>query len=114
MINSLRKLNKQEKDNWKVPKNVQQSIPVKRIWKDGIFLLGNNKYSQTFKFTDINYAVASKEDKEVMFLEYSELLNSFDSGATTKITVVLRRINKKDFEKEILLPFKDDGLDIYR
>ena len=114
MINSLRKLNKQEKDNWKVPKNVQQSIPVKRIWKDGIFLLGNNKFSQTFKFTDINYAVASKEDKEVMFLEYSELLNSFDSGATTKITVALRRINKKDFEKEILLPFKDDGLDIYR
>lgn len=114
MIKSLRNLKKQEKNNWGVPKSVQQSIPVKRIWKDGIFLLDKNKYSQTFKFTDINYAVASKEDKEAMFLEYSELLNSFDSGATTKITVALRRINKKDFEKEILLPFKDDGLDIYR
>ena len=49
-----------------------------------------------------------------MFLNYSELLNSFDSSATTKLTVALRRINKKDFEKEILLPFKNDGLDIYR
>lgn len=114
MIKSLRNLKKQEKNNWGVPKSVQQSIPIRRIWKDGIFLLDKNKYSQTFKFTDINYAVASKEDKEAMFLEYSELLNSFDSGATTKITVALRRINKKDFEKEILLPFKDDGLDIYR
>ena len=98
MIKSLRNLKKQEKNNWGVPKSVQQSIPIKRIWKDGIFLLDKNKYSQTFKFTDINYAVASKEDKEAMFLEYSELLNSFDSGATTKITVALRRINKKDFE----------------
>lgn len=34
-----------------------------------------------FKFEDINYAVASREDKETMFLEYSELLNSLDSGA---------------------------------
>ena len=68
----------------------------------------------TYKFTDINYATASREDKETMFLEYSELLNSFDSGATTKITIALRRLNQIDFEKEILLPLKEDRFDIYR
>lgn len=114
MIKSLSDLKKQEKDNFNIPISVQQVIPIKRIWTNGIFLIGRNQYSLTYKFTDINYAVASKEDKESMFLDYSELLNSFDSGATTKITVALRRINKKDFEKEILLPFKEDGLDIYR
>ena len=114
MIKSLLAMQKQEREDFSVPKNVQQSIPIKRIWDDGIFLVGKNKYSFTYKFSDINYAVASKEDKEAMFLNYSELLNCFDSGATTKITIALRRINKKDFEKEILLPFKQDGLDIYR
>lgn len=114
MIKSINNLKKQEKDNFNIPQSIQQVIPIQRIWTDGIFLVGKNKYSQTFKFSDINYAVASKEDKEAMFLEYGELLNSFDSGATTKITIALRRINKKDFEKEILLPFKEDGLDIYR
>ena len=114
MIKSINNLRKQEKDNMNIPKSIQQVIPIQRIWTDGIFLVGKNKYSQTFKFTDINYSVASKEDKEAMFLEYGELLNSFDSGATTKITIALRRINKKDFEKEILLPYKEDGLDIYR
>ena len=114
MIKSINNLRKQEKDNVNIPKSIQQVIPIQKIWTDGIFLVGKNKYSQTFKFTDINYAVASKEDKEAMFLEYGELLNSFDSGATTKITIALRRINKKDFEKEILLPYKEDGLDIYR
>ncbi len=114
MIKTLNSIQKQEKEDFKIPKNIQEVIPVQRIWTNGIFLVGKNKYSLTYKFSDINYAVASKEDKEAMFLDYSELLNSFDSGATTKITVALRRINKKDFEKEILLPFKNDGLDIYR
>ncbi len=49
-----------------------------------------------------------------MFLEYSELLNSLDSGATTKITINNRRINKNDFEKTILIPMQEDGLDVYR
>ena len=49
-----------------------------------------------------------------MFLEYSELLNSFDSGATTKITINNRRLNRLDFEKTILIPLKGDDLDIYR
>lgn len=114
MIKSLSNLNKQEKEVFNIPKSVQEIIPIQRIWNDGIFLVGKNKYSLTYKFTDINYAVASREDKEAMFLDYSELLNSFDSGATTKITVALRRINKKNFEQEILLPFKEDGLDVYR
>ena len=53
----------------------------------GFFLVGKNKYSKCYKFSDINYAVASKEEKEAIFLEYSELLNSFETGATTKITI---------------------------
>ncbi|MHB1032987.1 MAG: VirB4-like conjugal transfer ATPase, CD1110 family, partial [Pirellulaceae bacterium] len=114
MIKTLRNLFSQDKEQFKVPKSVQQAIPIQAIWEDGIFLVGKNKYAKTYKFTDINYAVASREDKEAMFLEYSELLNSFDSGATTKITIVNRRLNKADFEKAILIPYKDDGLDIYR
>lgn len=114
MIKTIKNIKKLEKNGINIPKSIQQVIPIKRIWEDGIFLVGKNKYSLTYKFTDINYAVASREDKESMFLDYSELLNSFDSGATTKITIVLRRINKKNFENDILLEFKQDGLDIYR
>ncbi len=113
-MKTLKFLNQKEKESFYIPKTVQNVIPIQKIWEDGIFLVGKNKYSLTFKFTDINYAIASKDDKESMFLDYSELLNSLDSGATTKITVALRRINRKNFEKEILLPFKNDGLDIYR
>ena len=80
-----RKSEKPEPDA--VPTSVEQAIPIQGVFEDGIFLVGRNLWSKTFSFTDINYAVASKEDKEGMFLGYSEILNSLDSGATTKITV---------------------------
>ena len=114
MIKTLAKLFKQEKEKFVVPKGVQDVIPIKAIYDDGIFKVGKDKFSKTFKFTDTNYAVASREDKEAMFLEYSELLNSFDSGATTKITINNRRLNRLDFEETILLPLKSDELDVYR
>ena len=43
-----------------------------------------------------------------MFLDYSELLNALDTGATTKITINNRRINKLDFEKTMLLKEEHD------
>ena len=114
MIKTLNRVIKQDQEPFQVPKKVQDIIPVRRIWPDGIFLSGKSKYSRTWKFTDINYAVASREDKEGMFLQYSEILNSLDSGAVTKITINNRRLNRSDFEKEILIRPKGDGLDRYR
>ena len=113
MIKSLRTLFKQDKESYKVPKSVQDYIPIQKMWDDGIFKVGN-RYTKSFRFDDINYAVASREDKEAMFLEYSELLNSLDSGVTTKITINNHCRNRADFERSVLIPFKEDGLDIYR
>ena len=114
MIKTLNNTLKQDKEKYRVPKKVQDMIPVRTIYPDGIFVSGKNKYSKTFRFRDINYAVASRSDKEMMFLEYSELLNSFYSGATTKITINNRRLNRLDFEDQILIDMKDDGLNEYR
>ena len=110
MIKTLNNIIRQDKEKFIVPKSVQQGIPIQTVWGDGIFRIGKNKYSRTYKFMDINFAVASRQDKETMFLDYCELLNSFDSGATTKITINNRRMNKHDFEQSILLPMQEDGL----
>ena len=113
-MRTLARIFKQDKEKFKVPRRVQNIIPIKAMWDDGIFLVSRNKYSKSYKFLDINYAVASREDKEAMFLDYSELLNSLDTGVTTKITINNRRINKLDFEKTMLLKDENDGLDKYR
>lgn len=113
MIKTLSRILKQDKERFVIPKGVQQVIPIRAIWPDGIFFVGN-KFSKSYRFEDINYAVASREDKEEMFLSYSELLNSFDSGATTKITIHNRRLNQADFEGSMLIPLREDPLDLYR
>ena len=104
---------RQDREPYRIPRRVQDVIPIQCIWPDGIFRVGI-KFSKTYRFTDINYKVASREDKETMFLEYMDLLNSFDCGGTTKITINNRRLNKVDFEKAILIPMQEDGLDLYR
>ena len=52
-----------------MPRKVQDVIPIRRIWKDGIFQVGG-RFSKTYQFTDINYLVASREDKEQILSLY--------------------------------------------
>ena len=113
MIRTLQNTIKQDKECYAVPKTVQDAIPIHRLWPDGIFQFGS-KYSKTIRFSDINYAIASKEDKTAMFLGYSELLNALDTGSTTKITINNKRLDRENFRQEILLPRRDDYLDGYR
>ena len=113
MIKTLSKARKQERIKFRIPRSVQDCIPIRRIWADGIFQVGH-QFSKTWSFTDINYSIAGKEDKTAMFLDYCDLLNALDSGASAKITLYNRRINKEEFERSVLLPLKEDGLDNYR
>ena len=41
-------------DGMSVPKSVQDVIKIDAVYSDGIFLTGKDRYSKTFKFTDIN------------------------------------------------------------
>ena len=112
-MKTLTTLFRQDKERFNIPRSVQDVIPIKAIWDDGIFMVGN-KFAKTFRFEDINYAVASKEDQEAMFLEYSELLNAFDSGANYKITIIVKKLDREEFKKSILIPLRGDALDMYR
>lgn len=112
MIKTLNQILKSEKEPFKVPSSVQETIPIKKIWKDGTFQVGN-KFSRTFRFTDVNYSVAARDDQLAMFLAYCELLNALEIGATTKITINNRRMTKSSFARN-LIPHADDGLDEYR
>ena len=112
MIKTLNQILKSEKEPFKVPSSVQDTIPIKKIWKGGTFQVGN-KFSRTFRFTDVNYSVAARDDQLAMFLAYCELLNALEIGATTKITINNRRMTKSSFARN-LIQHVDDGLDEYR
>lgn len=109
----LMRQERQEKEKFVVPKSVQQAIPVQRIWLDGLFYSGS-QYSMSWRFSDINYALSSEEDKQAMFGLYSALLNAQQSGHNIKLTICNRRMDRERFASSILLPLSSDGLNDYR
>lgn len=113
-MKKLSDLLKKDKEKFIIPKGVQDTIPVQRIWEDGIFLVGRNKYSKTFGFTDINYIVASEEDKEEMFLDYMQMLNSFESDTFIKFTILNSKIDNIEIENNIKIENAHDRLDKFR
>lgn len=105
---------KNQKERIKIPRTVQQAIPIKAVYEDGIFEVGRNKYSKSFRFTDVNYAVAGQEDKETMFLDYGAILNLLDAGSYPKLTIINRKLNKVDFDNKVKLDIGNDNLTKYR
>lgn len=96
-----------------LPKTAQQTIPIRRIYRDGIWEV-EGKFSRSWRFTDINYAVADEEDKKDMLLLYCALEKSLPTDAITKISVVNKRLNQLEFQREVLMPASQDGRDTYR
>ena len=52
MIKTLQNTLKQDKEHLSVPKSVQDTIPIRRLWPDGLFQFGG-KFSKTVRFSDI-------------------------------------------------------------
>ena len=102
-----------ERDAFRIPRSVQQSIPIKRIYKDGVFQV-SDRFSKTWRFFDINYAVASPEKQMELFLGYCGVLNSLPIDAGIKLTLVNRQLNRQEFSRNLLMAYRQDGRDYMR
>ena len=89
---------KSEEFAYRIPKTAQQTIPIRRIHKDGIWEVGN-KFSRTWRFSDINFAVADDEDKRSILMLYCALEKALPTDAITQISVSNRRLNPDEFQK---------------
>ncbi len=114
MLKTLRLLQKREKEKFRIPRTVQDLIPIDTVYPDGIFMAAPGKFTKTYRFDDINYAAASLPDRESAFMKYSAMLNSLDTGAVTKITINNRRMDRREIARDILLKSRDDRLNEYR
>ena len=106
MIRSVKTIMQQEKVPYSIPKKVQDVIPIQRIWPDGIFLVGKDRYAKCWKIRDINYLVASDEAKKAMFDAYIAVLNALDTTSTAKFTLSNHSPKQSDFEESVLMPMK--------
>ena len=96
------------------PKTTQDSIPIKIPHKGGILEHHKGKFSMSWKFTDINYSVASHDDQMQMFLQFCNLINSLSTDAVTKITINNHHINGDEFRRKLLIKERNDKMNRYR
>ena len=113
LIKTLLAANKAERDRFSIPHSVQRSIPIRRVYRDGVWLVGR-KLSRTWRFADINYKAASDEDRRSIFLSYCGVLNSLPTDAASKITICNRRLDPEVFRRTVLMGERGDALDRYR
>ena len=62
-----------ERDAFRIPRSVQQSILIKRIYKDGIFQV-SGRFSKTWRFFDVNYAVDERVGRTLFLREYASFI----------------------------------------
>ena len=113
LIKTLIAANKSERDDFHIPRSVQQTIPIRRVYADGIWQVGR-KHSRTWRFIDVNYAAASEDERRSIFLAYCSVLNSLPTDAAAKITIMNHRLDLSEFHRNVLMQEQGDGLDRYR
>ena len=84
------------------------------MFQNGICQTGENFFSKTLKFSDINYQVAQRDEQIDIFSKYCEILNYFDPKINIQITVHNRRIDKDEFKSQMFLKMEKDEKDELR
>ena len=92
----------------KVPRTAQESIPFDRMFQDGICRVGNDYYTKTIRFQDINYQLAQQEDQTAIFEEWCSFLNFFDSTVSFELSFMNMKADMEDFRSGIAIPHKKD------
>ncbi len=110
----VRQIIKNAQKNDGVPKTAQQSIPFDRMFQDGICRIGQDYYTKTIQFQDINYQLAQQEDKTEIFEEWCSFLNFFDSSVHFELSFMNMATDIDDFRSSIAIPHQNDGFNAVR
>ena len=88
--------------------SAQDTIPYKEIRPDGICRVTDRFYTKTVQFLDINYQLARNEDKNIIFENYCDFLNYFDTSISVQLSFLNQTMDISEYEKAIDIKSRDD------
>lgn len=106
--------NKEKKLGLKVPKTVQDTIPYKNMYENGICEIDDGIFSKSYLLEDVNFKIATPEEQESIFLKFGDLINSFDQNVKAQITVYNRCADNTQIEGHVLIKARKDNLNDIR
>lgn len=102
------------KDNQKILKYVQDTIPYECAFEDGIFSNQFGEYSKVYPILDVNFKIESPEIQANIYMDYQDLFNTFSSETHLQISLVNRYLDKERFHDRIFLKMRGDEQDNLR
>ena len=93
---------------------VQDSIPFRNIFPDGLCRLDERSYSKTIAFEDVNYRLAGPEDQRDIFENLCDFYNGYDPSIGVQISLNSRYMDSGPDEELFGIPKWDDDLDSIR
>lgn len=92
----------------------QDSIFYQSMMQDGMCILGDDMYSRTYRFDDVNYRLNRRDDQEQTFIKFCEMYNYLDPETFFQILLVNRTGDSNNFMDQMFYPLHGDGYDAYR
>lgn len=92
----------------------EDTIPYFRMVKNGICQIDETHYSKSIKFEDINYRLALDDDKDLIFSEFSDFLNSFDPDVSVEFSYVNELGKNEEMQSAINISDKPDAFNSVR
>ena len=92
----------------KIAMSAQDTIPYKEMRPDGICRVTDRFYTKTVQFLDINYQLARNEDKNIIFENYCDFLNYFDTSISVQLSFLNQTMDISEYEKAIDIKARDD------
>lgn len=105
---------KKAKRDGRIPQTAQQTIPYKEMCRDGICVVNDRYYTKQIEFLDINYQLAQNEDKNLIFENWCDFLNYFDSSIKFQLSFLNQRADVEKFRQSIDIPDQQDDFNAIR
>ena len=99
--------------SYKMPRSVQQSIPIDRIYADGVWQ-SENVFSLMWQISDINYAMQSDAAKQNILTQLGTLYAGIPADCWMQVCIVSQRMDEKAFAHDVLYHRENDGYDALR
>lgn len=94
------------------PESTQETIEIRRVAPNGIFQVGNEKWSKSYRLVDVNYTTKTYEEQLGFFYDWCKTINSFD--VAVKLTIFNENRNMKEIREKILYQYRQDAYDWLR
>lgn len=79
------------------------------MYRDGVCQVTETFFTKSIQFYDINYLLALTEDKTMIFENYCDFLNYFDSNVSVQLSFLNQQVDIAEYEKGINIPDHDDA-----